>query len=70
MARFEINCLDDYTDESLLDEVRRVAAQHTGGSFPAKTFAEVSGRVSVSTIGRRFGKSLVDPTRGLAPFLW
>ncbi len=55
MPRFEINFLDDYTDESLLDEIRRVAAQDSGGSLSARTFAELSGRVSVSTIRRRFG---------------
>ncbi|MFZ0301076.1 MAG: hypothetical protein WAL75_00260 [Terracidiphilus sp.] len=26
MAKYEINFLDDYTDEALLDELRRIAA--------------------------------------------
>jgi hypothetical protein len=55
MPRFEINFLDDYTDESLLEEIRRVAARHTGAVLSAETFAELSGRVSVSTVRRRFG---------------
>lgn len=55
MPRFEINFLDDYTDQSLLDEIRRVAAQHSGSSLSAETFAALSGRVSVSTIRRRLG---------------
>jgi hypothetical protein len=44
MARFEINFLDDYTDGSLLEEIRRVAARHAVGSLSAKKFAELSGR--------------------------
>ncbi|MCX6596351.1 MAG: HNH endonuclease [Acidobacteria bacterium] len=52
---FEINFLHDYTDESLLDEIRSVAAGHSGSSLSAKTFAELSGKVSVSTIRRHFG---------------
>ena len=55
MARFEINFLDDYTDESLLAEIRRVAAQHSGGSLTLKMFVQLSRRVSISTIRRRFG---------------
>jgi hypothetical protein len=55
MPRFEINFLDDYTDESLLDEIRRVGAQHSGSSLSGRTFAELSGRVSISTIRGRFG---------------
>ena len=55
MVRFEINFLDDYTDESLLVEIRRVASLHVGGSLSAKTFVELSGRVSISTVRRRFG---------------
>ena len=55
MPRFEINFLDDYSDEALVDEIRRVATQHSGSSLSAETFAETSGRVSISTIRRRFG---------------
>jgi hypothetical protein len=55
MTRFEINFLDDYTNDSLLDEIRRVAAQHSGTSLSSGTFAQLSQRVSVCTIRRRFG---------------
>jgi Homing endonuclease associated repeat len=50
MPRFEINFLDDYTDDSLLDEIRRVAGQNPGSSLPTDTFDRLSGRVSASTI--------------------
>src|ERR1017187_4700978 len=52
MPRFEINFLDNYTDESLLDEIRRVAAQSPGTSLSSDTFEQRSQRVSVSTIQR------------------
>src|ERR1017187_6456957 len=55
MPRFEINFLDNYTDESLLDEIRRVAAQSPGTSLSSDTFEQRSQRVSASTIRRRFG---------------
>ena len=55
MPRFEINFLDNYTDEALVDEIRRVATQLSGTSLSAESFAEISGRVSISTIRRRFG---------------
>jgi len=55
MPRFEINFLDDYTDESLLGEIRRVAARHSGSSLSCGAFERLSQRVSVSTIRRRFG---------------
>lgn len=55
MARFEIKFLDDYTDDSLLDEIRRVAAQIPGTWLSSDTFEQVSQRVSASTIRRRFG---------------
>jgi hypothetical protein len=55
MPRFEINFLDDYTDESLLEEIRRVAGQHPGSSLSTKAFDRLSGRVSASTIKKRFG---------------
>jgi hypothetical protein len=56
MPRFEINFLDDYTDESVLDEIRRVAAQYSGSSsLSSGAFERLSQRVSVTTIRRRFG---------------
>jgi hypothetical protein len=55
MSRFEIGFLDDYGDNSLLDEIRRVAAVHAGSSLSTGTFDRLSGRVSASMIRRRFG---------------
>jgi hypothetical protein len=55
MPRFEINFLDDYTDESLLGEIRRVAGERPGSSLSTHAFDRLSGRVSASTIKRRFG---------------
>ncbi len=55
MSRFEISFLDEYTDQSLLDEIRRVAGLHTGSSLSTGTFDRLSGRVSASTIRKRFG---------------
>ena len=55
MPKFEINFLDDYTDESLLDEIRRVAESSPGTSLSSDTFEQVSQRVSASSVRRRFG---------------
>ena len=55
MARFEINFLDDYTDESLIEEIRRIAENHPGSSLSTAAFDRLSGRVSASTIKKRFG---------------
>lgn len=55
MPRFEINFLDDYTDESLLAEIRRVAANYSGQFLSMQTFDRLSGRVSCSAIRHRFG---------------
>jgi hypothetical protein len=55
MPDFAVNFLDAYTDESLLDEIRRVASvQHPGSSLSVDTFDRLSGRVSASTITQRF----------------
>jgi Homing endonuclease associated repeat/HNH endonuclease len=55
MPGFEINFLDDYTDDSLLDELRRVAVQCSGSTLSIATFDRLSGCVSSSTIKKRFG---------------
>jgi HNH endonuclease/Homing endonuclease associated repeat len=55
MPKFETNFLDDYSDASLLAEIKRVAALHAGPSLPITTFKKLSQRVSASTIRRRFG---------------
>ena len=41
MPGFEISFLDDYTDEALLDEVRRVAALLVWGFQPAKAHENI-----------------------------
>jgi len=55
MGRFEISFLDSYTDEGLLDEIRRVATIHGDAPLTEKTFERLSGRAAASTIQRRFG---------------
>jgi len=55
MSRFAINFLDDYTDESLLEEIRRIAENHPSSSLSTAAFDRLSGRVSASTIKKRCG---------------
>jgi 5-methylcytosine-specific restriction endonuclease McrA len=55
MARFEINFLDENTDEALLAEIQRVAASFSGASLSKRLFVKLSGRVSASTVRKRFG---------------
>jgi hypothetical protein len=56
MARFEINFLDDYTDEALLGELRRIAALVPEGESLTKTaYTRHSPKVSHSTVTKRFG---------------
>jgi hypothetical protein len=55
MPRFEINFLDDRADESLLNEVRRVAAGYSGGNLTLVEFSKLPSRVSGRTLRRRFG---------------
>jgi len=55
MARFEIHFLDDRSDESLLNEVRRVAARYSGGNLTLSEFAKLSPKVSGRTLRQRFG---------------
>jgi hypothetical protein len=55
MPRFEINFLDDHTDESLLNEVRRIAAGYSGCNLTVTEFSKLSSRVSIWTLRRRFG---------------
>ena len=52
--RFEMRRLTDYTDQAILDEVRRVAALVNEPTLSKSTFREHS-RVSPTTIERRFG---------------
>jgi len=55
MSRFEISFLDSYTDQGLIDEIRRVAAIQGDRLLTKEGFERLSGRVSASTIQRRFG---------------
>jgi hypothetical protein len=55
MARFEVNFLDENSDEALLAEIQRVTASFSGASLSKRLFDELSGRVSASTICKRFG---------------
>jgi hypothetical protein len=54
MARFEIDFLTEYDDASLLAELKRVA-KATGSRTVTKADLKRIGRVSDSTIARRFG---------------
>lgn len=56
MPTFATDFLSSYTDEALLDELRRVAALLPEGSALTRgEFTRRSGRVSASTLQRRFG---------------
>lgn len=56
MPRFEIDFLDDYSDEALLDEIRRIAATLPQGTpLTGRTFKQRSPKVSHSTVCKRFG---------------
>ena len=54
MGRFELDFLDEHTNEALLAEIRRVAATFSGESLSKRSFDSLSGRVSASTICKRF----------------
>lgn len=51
---FELNTLDNYSDETLISEIKRVALLINGQRFTQKKFLELS-KVHVSTLRRRFG---------------
>ena len=55
MGRFELDFLDEHTDEALLTEIQRVAAAFSGESLSKRSFDAHPGRVSASTICKRFG---------------
>lgn len=54
MSRFTIDFLDEYTPEKILEEIQRVAAMHGAGPLSRQRFDQLSGRLSTSTIVRRF----------------
>jgi hypothetical protein len=51
---FELNTLTDYSDESLLVEMRRVASEFKGKRLTRNEFNKLS-RVHTTTLSRRFG---------------
>ena len=56
MGRYEINFLEEYTDEALLAELRRIAALLPSGQrLTQATYGKLSGRASRVTFLRRFG---------------
>jgi hypothetical protein len=56
MPRFEIDFLSEYTDETLLGEIRRIAALLPVGEPLTKTaYEQYSPKVAHTTIRRRFG---------------
>jgi hypothetical protein len=56
MARYEVDFLEQYTDEALLAELQRVAAQLRAGDFLTKAaYDNLQPRVAHTTIRRRFG---------------
>lgn len=56
MGRYEIDFLEEYTDEALLAELRRIAALVPSGKrLTQATYEELSGRASRVTFLRRFG---------------
>jgi hypothetical protein len=54
MKRFAIDFLTDYDDETLLDELRRIA-RVTGSNTVTRAQINEVGRVSHSALVRRFG---------------
>lgn len=55
MGRFELQTLTEYTDEAILQELRRVAALHAGGPLTMDAYSKLSPKVSWSTLKKRFG---------------
>lgn len=56
MSRYEIDFLPEYTDEALLDELRRIAASLPAGEPLTKTaYKRYAPKVAENTVSRRFG---------------
>lgn len=55
MPRFEIDFLTEYTDEALLDELRRVSVVLGERPLTQAAFTKTSRKVHVQTLIRRFG---------------
>ena len=54
MANFEINFLADYSDESIAEELKRIA-KFLGKNFVSKKDIETHGKLSYSVINKHFG---------------
>jgi len=54
MAKFEINWLEDRSDEAVLEEIRRVAALNPSGRLTRDTF-DSHAKIKSSAVERRFG---------------
>lgn len=54
LTKFELTTLENYSDENLLAELRRVAAEFNGKHLTREKFVELS-RVHSSTLENRFG---------------
>jgi hypothetical protein len=52
---FELDSLTEYSDDSILEEIRRVAALHPGGTFSMRSFSRCKPKVSYHTILQRYG---------------
>lgn len=55
MGRFQLDFLHDYSDDTLLAELRGVAGLVTDRTLTQQAFKDGSGRVHPQTIIRRFG---------------
>jgi hypothetical protein len=55
MERFDLDFLHDYSDDALLEELRRVDALVSNKTLTQEAFKESSGKVHPQTIIRRFG---------------
>jgi hypothetical protein len=55
MPRFEVDFLTEYTDEALLDELRRVSIVLGEGPLTQVAFTKTSRKVHAQTLIIRFG---------------
>jgi len=71
LPMFQLTTLTDYSDEALLAEVRRVAAEFKGPRLTVQEFVRLS-RVHASTLRKRFGSfsralAMAGVSGGIAP---
>jgi hypothetical protein len=55
MKHFELQTLTEYTDEAILQELKRVAGLHSEGPLTKDAYRRLSPKVSWRTVQRRFG---------------